>query len=175
MGGSQPALRPAPEAAGGPGLQPERRVVRIFPYAVSRGKLERAIRDLGVSAYLVDDYRQADLVLTLKAQERRQPKRLREAEARGLPLEVVRANTIKQMEKFLRGLFGIGELPEGYEVALEQAEKAIDQVLDRGHPVELSPQDRQIRRLQHELVDDAGLTSESKGNEPYRRVVIYPR
>ena len=175
MGGPRPALRPAPEAAGGPGLQPERRVVRIFPYAVSRGKLERAIRDLGVSAYLVDDYRQADLVLTLKAQERRQPKRLREAEARGLPLEVVRANTIKQMEKFLRGLFGIGELPEGYEVALEQAEKAIDQVLDRGHPVELSPQDRQIRRLQHELVDDAGLTSESKGNEPYRRVVIYPR
>jgi stage III sporulation protein SpoIIIAA len=169
-----PGPRPAPEAAGGPGLQPERRVVRLFPYAVSRGKLERAIRDLGVSAHLVDDYRKADLVLTLKSQERRQPKRLREAEARGLPLEVVRSNTIKQMEKFLRGYFGIEELPEGYEVALEQAEKAIDQVLDRGHPVELSPQDRQIRRLQHELVGDAGLTSESKGEEPFRRVVIYP-
>ncbi|HSL81766.1 MAG TPA: R3H domain-containing nucleic acid-binding protein [Thermoanaerobaculia bacterium] len=171
----RPPPRPAPEPAGGAGLQPERRVLRVFPYAVSRGKLERAIRDLGVSAFLVDDYRQADLVLTLKSQERRQPKRLREAEARGLPLEVVRSNTVKQMEKFLRGYFGIEELPEGYELALEQAEKAIDQVLDRGHPVELSPQDRQIRRLQHELVDDAGLTSESKGNEPYRRVVIYPR
>jgi stage III sporulation protein SpoIIIAA len=170
-----PELRPPPEAAGGPGLQPERRVVRIFPYAVSRGKLERAIRDLGVSAHLVDDYRQADLVLTLKAQERRQPKRLREAEARGLPLEVVRANTVKQMEKFLRGQFGIEDLPEGYDVALEQAQKAIDQVLDRGHPVELSPQDRHIRRLQHELVVDTGLTSESKGEEPFRRVVIYPR
>jgi stage III sporulation protein SpoIIIAA len=173
--GRGPALRPPPEAAGGPGLQPERRVVRIFPYAVSRGKLERAIRDLGVSAHLVDDYRQADLVLTLKSQERRQPKRLREAEARGLPLEVVRANTVKQMEKFLRGQFGIEDLPEGYDVALEQAQRAIDQVLDRGHPVELSPQDRHIRRLQHELIVDAGLTSESKGEEPFRRVVIYPR
>lgn len=168
-------IRPEPVAAGGPGLRPERRVLRIFPYAISREKLDRAIRNLDVPAFLVDDHRQADLVLTLKSQERRQPQRLREAEARGLPLQVVRSNTVKQMERFLRGHYGIEELPEGYELALEQAERAIDQVLDRGHPVELSPQDRQIRRLQHELVGNAGLVSDSKGNEPYRRVVVYPR
>ncbi len=175
----EPATAPprpaAPQPAGGPGLRPERKILRVFPYAISRGKLERAIHGLGVPAYLVDDYRQADIVLTLKSQERRQPKRLRDAEARGLPLEVVRSNTIKQMEKFLRDRFGIEEFAEGYEVALEQTEKAIDQVLERGHPVELSPQDRQIRRLQHELVESAGLASESKGTEPYRRVVLYPR
>jgi stage III sporulation protein SpoIIIAA len=168
-------VRPVPRAAGGDGLQPERKVLRVFPYAVSRSKLERAIRDLDVKAFLVDDFRQADLVLTVKSQERRQPKRLREAEARGLPLEIVRSNTVKQMEKFLRAYFGIEELPEGYEAALEQAERAADQVLDRGHPVELAPQDRYLRRLQHELVGNAGLTSESKGDEPYRRVVVYPR
>ncbi len=170
-----PPIPAAPQTSGAPGLRPERKVLRIFPYAVSRGKLERAIRDLDVPAFMVDDYRQADVVLTLKSQERRQPKRLRDAEARGLRLEVVRSNTVKQMEKFLRDRFGIEEFAEGYEVALEQTEKAIDQVLERGHPVELSPQDRQIRRLQHELVESAALASESKGTEPYRRVVIYPR
>ncbi len=170
-----PPVPAAPQPAGAPGLRPERKILRVFPYAVSRGKLERAIRDLDVPAFLVDDFRQADVVLTLKSQERRQPKRLRDAEARGLPLETVRSNTVKQMEKFLRDRFGIEEFAEGYEVALEQTEKAIDQVLERGHPVELSPQDRQIRRLQHELVESAALASESKGTEPYRRVVIYPR
>jgi stage III sporulation protein SpoIIIAA len=178
-------VRPAPLAGEAldhapAGLRPERRVLRVFPYAVSRGKLERAIRDLGVSAYLVDDYRQADVVLTLKSQERRQPARLREAEARGLPLAVVRSNTVKQMERFLREYFGIEErdetVPANEEIeqVLAQAEGAVDQVLDRGHPVELGPRDRYVRGLQHEVVHNAGLTSESKGEEPYRRVVVYP-
>jgi predicted RNA-binding protein Jag len=41
--------------------------------------------------------------------------------------------------------------------------------------VELSPQNAYIRRLQHQLVQRYGLSSESKGEEPFRRVVIYPR
>jgi predicted RNA-binding protein Jag len=31
-----------------------------------------------------------------------------------------------------------------------------------------------MRRLQHELIERYGLLSESKGREPFRRVVIYP-
>ncbi len=170
---------PVPAPVGG--IAPEGRTLRVFPYAVSRGKLERAIRDLGVDARLADDYRQADVVLTVKAQERRQPRRLREAEARGLPLAVVRSNTVKQMERFLREHFRIYEPDESTQVgeeidqALEQAETAVDQVLDRGHPIELPPRDGYLRRLQHEAIENAGLSSQSKGDEPYRRVVVYPR
>lgn len=170
---------PVPGQPAGAGLEGRR--LRVFPYAVSRGKLERAIRELGVDARLVDDYRQADVVLTVKAQERRQPKRLREAEARGLPLAIVRSNTVKQMERFLREHFEIYEpdeptrVGEEIEEALEQAETAVDQVLDRGHPVELPPRDGYLRRLQHEAIENAGLSSQSKGEEPYRRVVVHPR
>jgi predicted RNA-binding protein Jag len=84
------------------------------------------------------------------------------------------------MERFLREYFGIEErdetVPANEEIeqALAQAEGAVDQVLDRGHPVELGPRDRYVRGLQHEVVHNAGLTSESKGEEPYRRVVVYP-
>jgi predicted RNA-binding protein Jag len=53
-------------------------------------------------------------------------------------------------------------------------EDALDEVLQAGHPVELSPQESYVRRLQHEVVERAGLVSESKGREPLRRVVIYP-
>jgi len=181
----------APQPAGTATLRPERKILKILPYAVTREKLERATADLGVPVYLVDEPRMADVVLTIKSQERRQPRALRDARARGLPIEVIRSNSSYQMEKFLRRWFGIkgeaapAEAVEGgdghetfaddYEAPLQEAERAIDQVLDRGHAVELSPQDKPIRRLQHELIERSGLVTQSKGVEPYRRVVVYPR
>jgi stage III sporulation protein SpoIIIAA len=150
------------------------KTVRIFPYAVSKAKLERALRKFRVSAYMVDDVDSADMVVTLKSQEKRQPHRLRDAQARGIPFYVVRSNTIVQMENFLRAVFGVNDPTAGDEEALREVEEAIDHALDDGNPVELSPQNNHLRRLQHQIIERYGLTSESKGEEPYRRVVIYP-
>ena len=172
--GTTPAPLSVAVDGGEPPPRPVQRQTRVFPFAVSRGKLERAIRDLGVPARLVNHLNEADVVLTVKAQERRQPQRIRDAQERGVRLEVVRSNTVKQMEAFLRKEFGIADIPEGQEVALQEVEDAVDAVLEVGHPVELSPQESYVRRLQHELVDRAGLVSESKGREPFRRVVVYP-
>jgi stage III sporulation protein SpoIIIAA len=154
--------------------RPVKRLLRIFPFAVSRAKLDRSIRDLHVPARLVGQLSEADVVLTVKSQERRQPQRIRDAQARGVRLEIVKNNTVKQMESYLRREFGIGDFGEEHEVALREVEDAIDEVLDAAHPVELSPQESYVRRLQHEVVERAGLVSESKGREPFRRVVIYP-
>src|SRR5688500_15740146 len=154
--------------------RPAKRLLRIFPFAVSRAKLDRAIKDLQVPARLVANVTEADVLLTVKSQERRQPQRIRDALADGVRMEVVKNNTVKQMESFLRREFGIGDFPEEHEVALREVEDALDEVLQAGHPVELSPQDSYVRRLQHEVVERAGLVSESKGREPLRRVVIYP-
>jgi IMP dehydrogenase/GMP reductase len=150
------------------------RTVRIFPYAVSKAKLDKALRKFRVAAYLVDDLDDADMVVTIKAQERRQPRRLRDAQARGIPFYVVRSNTITQMENFLRAAFGADDHPTLDEAAVREVEEAVDEVQELGHPVELSPQNNHLRRLQHELIERFGLTSESKGQEPYRRVVVYP-
>ncbi|HEX9799300.1 MAG TPA: R3H domain-containing nucleic acid-binding protein [Thermoanaerobaculia bacterium] len=38
----------------------------------------------------------------------------------------------------------------------------------------LAPQASFVRRLQHEMIERAGLASTSRGDEPFRRVVIYP-
>ncbi|MFL6262569.1 MAG: R3H domain-containing nucleic acid-binding protein [Thermoanaerobaculia bacterium] len=169
---------PAEEDAGAAPAPPPKvlrgKTVRIFPYAVSKAKLERALRKFRVSAYIVDDLEDADMVVTLKAQERRQPRRLRDAHTRGIPFYVVRSNTITQMESFLRSVFGVDEALAGDEEALREVEDGIDEALDQGHPVELSPQNNHLRRLQHQIIERYGLTSESKGEEPYRRVVIYP-
>ena len=150
------------------------KTVRIFPYAVSKAKLERALRKFRVSAYIVDDLDAADMVVTVKAQERRQPRRLRDAHVRGIPFYVVRSNTITQMENFLSSVFGVNDPQAGDDEALREVEDGIDEALEQGHPVELSPQNNYLRRLQHQIIERYGLTSESKGEEPYRRVVIYP-
>src|SRR5881628_948436 len=165
-----PMAPPAAEDATRPG----RKAVRIYPYAVSRNRLERAIRDLRVPAYVSDSLQDADVVLTLKSQERRQPRKLREAVDRGKTLHVLKSNTINQIQGFLRGVFDVEDADE-QELALREVEEAISEVLSSTQPVELSPQNSYVRRLQHQLVQRYGLASESRGEEPFRRVVIFPR
>ena len=43
-----------------------------------------------------------------------------------------------------------------------------------GKPVELAPQSAHIRRLQHQLIEQHGLGSESRGEVPWRRVIVLP-
>jgi len=163
-------------ASGDRDLRRLQRRVRLFPYAVSRGKLERAMRKLHAPVRIVDDLREADLVVTTKAHDRRQPRRLRDAQARGTPVHVVRSNTVTQIEKFLTRELGLGAeaRADEQERALAIVERGIREARDQSHPVELPPQTAYMRRLQHELVHDHGLTSRSRGQDPYRRVVIYP-
>ena len=164
---------------------PRRQHHRIFPYAVNRGRLQRAIQNSRVAASVVDDLDQADVVLTLKSQEKRQPKRLQEARARGMSFYSIRHNTATQMELFLAE---VGHRTEGRdhrahkqdrsqqtEMARLEAEAAAHEVMASGRPVELAPRNAYLRRVQHELAGLYELNSESKDIEPYRRVIIYPR
>ena len=153
---------------------PKGKAVRVFPYAVSKSKLERAIRKFRLPLLIMDDLDEAEMVITLKAQERRQPRRLRDAEARGVPVFIIKSNTIAQMENFLSAHFGATEPGSNDEAALREVEEAVDEVRGEGRPVELAPQGNYLRRLQHQLVERFGLVSESRGEEPYRRVVIFP-
>ncbi len=162
------------EPAIAPPKRPKRRITRIFSYGVSRLRLERAIKKLRAPAHIVEDIDRADMVLTLKSQEKRQPKRIREAQARGAPLYIIKSNTITQLENFLRSVFDLPEPVNREEEALLEAETAIGEVLSHGRPIELSPQDNNVRRLQHQMAERHGLATRSKGREPHRRVVVYP-
>jgi stage III sporulation protein SpoIIIAA len=151
-----------------------RRMLRILPYAVSAPRLERSIRELRVPAWVVDRLDEADCVVTLKSQEKRLPKVLRAAEAAGKAIHVLRNGTTGQIESFLRQLFDVADVIDEQRTALAEVETAVAQAIDAGQPVELAPQASFVRRLQHEMVEKAGLQSTSRGDEPYRRVVVFP-
>lgn len=161
---------------------------RIFPFGVSRNRLEQAIDRLHVPAVIVRDMQEATLVMTLKNYYRRSAQRLRQAEDQGVPVYVLRNNTISQMERQLANIFHLkldlqeqtywddDEEPEplSLEDALLETEVAITQVINGERPdVELNPQNSYIRRLQHQMADRYNLRSESHGSDPYRRVRIY--
>jgi stage III sporulation protein SpoIIIAA len=149
--------------------------VRIFPYAVSRDRLERAIQMTGVPADVTGDLGDAQILLTLKSHAKRQSQKLREAHARNVDVQVLRANTLKQMESFLRDVFSLERNVGDEETAFQEVEDAVVEALEQSRPVELSPQPGNIRRLQHLYAERSGLFSESKGREPMRRVVVLPR
>lgn len=167
----------------------EEKPLRIYPFGVSRNRLESAIGQLGVPAVIVRDLRDADMVLTLKNYFRRKPQPLREAEARGTAVYVLRSNTGQQMANVLSSLLpppsrsngqhGQQAGAEGHPVqdevtaAILEAEEAIGAVFDGSPTVSLAPQDAYVRRIQHQLADRYNLGSRSRGKEPNRRVEIY--
>jgi len=164
----------SPYAAEAP-EQPRRgyrtRQMRLFPYGVSRNKLERAMEDLGVQAQIVKHGDQADAILTLKAHYRRDPGKFADAAAERTPVYVVRSNTYHQIVGVLREVFRMSAVsPE--EAALREAQGAIEHVLQTSEPMDLKPQASYLRRVQHELVNQYSLRSESQGLEPNRWVRI---
>jgi hypothetical protein len=165
--------------------------MRLFPFGVSRNRLEDVIRQLMLPVELVRSPREADAVVTLKNYFRKRPQVLREAEQRGIPVYVLRSNTAQQMANLFRSLFPerfAGEqepesaADDGDEnaahdrilAAMEEAEAAAHQVLQGTRSrIELRPQEAWIRRLQHQLAERYNLASRSRGREPFRRVEIY--
>jgi|UniRef100_A0A7V3YH48 stage III sporulation protein AA len=155
---------------------PEGRMLRVYLFAISKNYMQRAIAQAKAPLEIVDDLNRADLVLTLKSRYRKRGSKIREAENRGIPVHVVRSNTYNQIQKFVHDLFGYSETsPESEDSGLLEAERAARQVLRLGEPVELSPRNAFVRRLQHKIAERYNLFSQSIGEEPFRRVVIYPR
>jgi stage III sporulation protein SpoIIIAA len=157
-----------------PGAAAGRKTLRIYPYGVSKDRLMRAVNDLQVSATIAKTPKDADVVLTLKAHEKRQPRTVKDLEEQGLDVAIIRSNTVSQMKAFLMGAFGLEDQKNEEESALNEVNEAVDKVMSFGKPVELSPQSAHIRRLQHQLVEQHGLGSESRGEVPWRRVIVLP-
>jgi stage III sporulation protein SpoIIIAA len=146
--------------------------LRVLPQGISRKRLEQAIRDIGLPAVVAHTVDDADVVMTLRSEYKQKTPTVREAEERSMPIYVLKSNTIPQMQASLTSIFSLEIDPR--EAAMRETEDAIEVVLASSAPVELSPQNAYIRRLQHQMAERANVVSRSRGREPYRRVRLYP-
>jgi len=153
---------------------PPPRVLRVYAYGVGKNRFRQAAQNLHLPVDLVDELRHADVVVTLKNYYRRRPQPIADAERRGLPIHVLRANTVAQMESCLADLFGLDVADlDPMALATREAEDAIRKVLSGAKSVDLSSQNSYVRRMQHEMVRQANLVSHSYGKDPHRHVRIY--
>jgi stage III sporulation protein SpoIIIAA len=164
-GDRRPTLLPAVGASALPEL-------RILGFGVSNKRLEQAVRELQLPVTLVREADEADAIITLRNYYKHKAPAIRQAEERGLPIFVLKSNTLIQLESALTSIFALEVDPR--EAALREVEEAIGLVHEQSKPVELSPQNAYIRRLQHQMAEQANVVSHSRGREPYRRVRLYP-
>ena len=174
--------------------------VRVFLFGVGRDKLEAAAAESGAVVHIVNELRQADVVLTTKNHYRRGSQLVRIAETSGTPVCVLRKNTMPQLQEFLvtvikdwhaggkgrgQGMmaamgqddgdppFTGGNSSPSLEKAMDEAEEAASLVLSGEQTVRLTPQRSYIRRLQHLLGQRYNVASVSQGREPDRSVMFY--
>jgi hypothetical protein len=169
-------LRPeeAPLRSKDAGKSPPPRVMQVYAYGVGKNRLRQAAQNLHLPVELTDELRRADVVMTLKNYYRRRPQPINDAERRGVPIYVLRANTVSQMENCLADIFGLDVADmDPLAIALREAEEGINQVLSGRKSVDLAPRNSYIRRMQHEMAREANLVSHSYGKDPRRHVRIF--
>ncbi|PZR57512.1 MAG: hypothetical protein DLM50_05940 [Candidatus Meridianibacter frigidus] len=144
----------------------------IFPYGVSRNKIERAIHNLRIQGSIARNWDDADVVLTLKTLERKESAKLKQIASENIPIYSIKTNTTTQIQNALKDVFNLPPV-DVEEVAIREAEEAVYQVLLDNKAIELSPQTSYVRRMQHQLAEKYRLQSRSTGLEPNRRVRIF--
>jgi stage III sporulation protein SpoIIIAA len=164
--------------------------LHIYPYGVSRDQLEQVIDVLTLPVVLTKELDTADAILALRSHVKNHTKLRQMAKARHLPMFMIKSSTIPQITRSLRRLLNMDDpdIGDNRELqlllhngsddemdALEEARLAVEQiVIPKGQPVELLPRSSQVRKMQHELVEHYRLKSDSFGDEPNRRLRIYP-
>src|SRR5829696_1177710 len=161
-------------------LEPSRgalQTVKVYPHGVARNRLVQAAKRLGVPVVVVKDVADANALVTLKTYYRDRQQTIVDAEHRGMPIYVLRANTVAQLEQFLSDLFNLSAQDSATSSEMSdvksQTQQAISAVLNGERWVDLPPGPSLVRRLQHEMARNAELVSHSYGKEPRRHVRIF--
>jgi len=129
---------------------------------------------------IVENLKNADILVTSKRYYRHKPQKVKDAESANLPVYVLRTNTPGQIRQFLYTISPTSrnhtenkEKPDSLTEALREAQEAIGTVKNHGEDVELSPQGSYIRRLQHLIAERNEIPSSSSGKDPHRRVKFF--
>jgi hypothetical protein len=159
--------------------------------------LEEAVRARQLPVELVEAVDRAEVVLSLRGQLGRDPERRRRAQELGLPILVIKAPSLHQVQRALERLLerrGAAAMPAAASAspsavaaepaaaqlddahgALEECRLAVERVvLPEGRPVELLPRSERVREMQAELVSRYRLRSAVFGRGQQQRLRVFP-
>ena len=142
-----------------------------IPYQIFKGTVD----SLGVPVEIVQKIDMADIVLTTQSKAKNQKKRLDQLmNGRSVSLHVISDDHASQ--KFLKSYYNIPETDDLLEKeACNDIRVAYKRAISECRVIEMSPQSKPLRQIQHKEARRLGLNSMSVGQEPNRRVRIYPK
>ena len=150
--------------------------------------VEESTRRHGWPVQLVEDLSDADVVLSIRQGLGREPSLRRQARELKVPILVIKADTLPQVERALERLLSRRQGPdqEGPDpvsgdgqddelAGLEECRLAVEQVvMPQGRPVELLPRSERVRRMQADLVQRYRLRSDVFGQAGHCRLRVFP-
>jgi stage III sporulation protein SpoIIIAA len=172
------------------GVRVPQRPLRLCAVGVSGPSLQEAVRSRAWPVEVVGDPEQADALLSLQGQLGRDPVLRSRARSLGLPILVIKSDSLHQLQRAIERLLqrrdapapGAGSTarfcavdPEDAHGALEECRLAVEQVvLPEGRPVELLPRSERVRGMQAELVGRYRLRSAVFGRGIEQRLRVFP-
>ncbi|MFM1901879.1 MAG: AAA family ATPase [Synechococcaceae bacterium WB9_4xC_028] len=179
---SEPASDAAREAAHKAASTPD--VLQVICCGLTPRLVEEASRRHRWPVQLVDDLSAADVVLSVRQGLGRQPDLRRQAREARVPILVIKADTLPQVERALERLLSRRLAPEAPALpddqadafaALEECRLAVEQVVvPQGRPVELLPRNEEVRRMQADLIARYRLRSDVFGQADQQRLRVFP-
>ncbi len=184
-----PAAAPAdgPGEGGAAGAPRPPLPLRLYGAGVSPQLVEQAVRSRRLPVQQVDAVAEADAVLSVRQRLGRDPEVRQQAQAHGVPILVIKADTLPQIQRGLERLLhrhgdataAAASPNAGHQddalAALEECRLAVEQlVLPQGRPVELLPRSARVRGLQAELAARYRLGSAVFGSGGQQRLRIFP-
>ncbi|MEK7433267.1 MAG: AAA family ATPase [Cyanobacteriota bacterium] len=155
--------------------------IKIYPYAVSRTQIEKLIKNLRVSASVTKNLDEADMIFVLKSYIKANGKVLKWAEAKNIPIHIVKTNNVYQIQKTLKEALQIDSTDElfrdasdEFEEAMQELDEAFDTIVHLSIPIELLPRDEDIVKMQQKKSQKNNFVAEIVGLENEKRIRLYP-
>ncbi len=156
---------------------------KIYIYAVSRSIVDKIIERLDIDAQIVRNIEEADFVIAHKNFAKGGTKILSSANEYHIPVFFVRTNSMSQIQRVIKEALNMTQenqeiksyknYKDSTELALDEANAAIAKLSEGAEVIELEPQEQQVRKLQHELVEAYGYKSVSIGEGKQRHLKIF--
>nr|YP_009314348.1 Hypothetical protein ycf45 [Liagora harveyana]SCW22602.1 Hypothetical protein ycf45 [Liagora harveyana] len=166
--------------------QPDKHLL-IYPYGLNFQEIDTVISMLQLPLLLCREIGRADVILALRSNLKLNSKLRKIARSKRITIYTIHTSTVPQITRALKKMLEINsvsfirwsEFCSGKTIeetqALNEAKWAIEKiVIAKKQPVELLSCLANARKIQHELVRFYNLRARSLGEEPYRRLRIYP-
>nr|YP_009732103.1 hypothetical protein [Gracilaria edulis]QHS70457.1 hypothetical protein [Gracilaria edulis]UAD85621.1 hypothetical protein [Gracilaria edulis] len=163
-------------------------LIYLYIYYINIAQVQVILSALRLPIYITRDIVKADIILALRSNFKHNIKLKQIAKARQITIYTISSSTSANIKRALIKILSMGQVSinnnwkiisrNKQKVELEtliETKMAIEKIVNsKRQSVELLPRNINLRKLQHRLINFYNLRSSSYGEEPNRRLKIYP-